>query len=1211
MPSIDSNTHTLLQGLSDFWTRFYKDTEELQALYRGSEVLIAQTYLDMLSSFLNISVVETPLFNTELFKLVMLREDSITFDMSLNPSNDRHRFGLPDNLVEAHILQNKVVDPTASMEIDAGYEIDADELEFRFWEDPSGRPETVVATITDGNLLAYGIAANLKRFYVTTGAPFANAKPGYWLRLQNSGAGNNATYRVARVLDSQAVLLQEGTSTPLTTPDPNTGSLIGVLLDSEFSTVEGFAHRILDVSVGGSFDDVTERGKTEIESWYPKAPVGLGVRKGDILRVLDLDAVASVPTDFNIVLVRHDKLYFSENTPVTENATGVLKYVVLREGPNPDVIGEVDKFVQTTTGAPKSGAGGQLLAGNILQAGGPFSGADRQRFVTLTGCGDITWIADIARDGTLIYVSGMSAPLVRAFAGSRITISGSVEGNNGIHTFESLIDSSNGILLGGTFVAEASLAIKLEDITNDGTYRLRKVPAGNQVELSLNVSYPDANNGSIGWTVHDGYQLPLSKRRLVQDSVKVFSAVGDAYVGGTHRALEGTDYEVKYEDGTLLQIGYHAGTWGLGSPSSADVYVNYSWLMEVFTEVTAGNGILNSTDIVVTVNEAAAWAPDVKVDRFNLYNNYGYLINRFDASSEAYREFIRGVFQLYILGPTLERLESALNVIAGFPVIRDDGEVFQGYDDTTDPDFNIITTLRLNGDTATYQYPKNSAFADLVLRADVSDPALWPSNVGVLTFESFEALTLAFQVSDHVQDPSWWTDIIIPSELMPNQTISRRRTVGALIENVIGAWDLPLIGDPGFFIGADDEGIVPSFIGTYPAKRRKMANVVMNTFLKWNVFFVRFDETAIGVLDPNFINDLIELILVAKPGYRLMFIEPINNFEDTLLLTEDVVEITGRVQMALEAMALGEDSLTVQSFSWNIGDHWRFATAITGQALVTADGVAIPNGGAAISLGASNIITKILGGPAYVQEDVDYDIDYKVGTLTPTTVWPAGVYTIDFRNIVITVAALADPSLGDTPYSIGCPDPNKIRSRQELFRNGAVLGTGLPYRLYDVEAAFEASLHEGKWVKIHNAGIAGLHQIRRVIDTHTVVLHADKLHPVIGGLSDVTDVTWGFQSEEPCDGHIYYSSGEILFESATAYFRANVVGRYLHVVGASNANNNKRHLITRVVSMGRVVIEGVTGGTTDPVPEIDLHWRMEGTEMHMDLVERPLQITVT
>jgi hypothetical protein len=1207
MPAIDNKTHTLLQGLSDFWTRFYADTDELNALYRGTEVLFAQAYLDMLSSFLNISIVETPLFNTELFKLIALREDQVLFDAGVNAAADRHRFDLPDNLVEAHILQNKVIDPTASFEKDAGYEIDATELELRFEDDPSGYPGRVLATVLDGNLLTFGVSGNLKRFYVTSGAPFALAKPGHWFKIQNSAAGNNATYRVARVVDSQALLLQPTTLTTLTTPDPNTGNLKGELIDSGYTPATGFAHRVVQVAVGGSFDDPTTRQTTEIESWYPDAPVGLGVRKGDVIRILDLDAVPSVPLELDVALVRHEKLYLSADNAAEFDASPVTKYVVLREPSDPDIIGELRTFAQV--GTPKSGTQGSFLDGDNgtpVQASEEvifettattLAATDRQRFITVRNSAPITWTASIAADGTLTRTAGMENVFVRSAAGGSVTISGSatLPSNNGTRTLQSLVNDNDAVLVGQVFVPETGLTVTLngsptqafleiseggarldivarvagadanaitveiavpaggstvvsvvsnaitvtpllggdtvaniaaaiqnhaaasnlveateglagnitaaqaaanliggaDSMTNGGTYRIKKFLNDHQIVLDLQSSFADANNGSLYWTIHDGFQTTLAKSRLKLDSVVIFAGVGDAYTGGRRRPIEDTDYTVNSETGLILQIGRHAGTWGV----SPQAYFNYSWYLEIKV-VTAGAGVLDDSDTVVSVNETAMWAPDVLVDRFNLYNNYGYLINRFDASSETYREFIRGVFQLYILGPTLERLESALNVIAGFPVVRDDDELLKGYDGTSDPDYNIVTTLRPNGDTATYQYPKT-----LNLRSDVQNPA----NVDVLTFESFEPLTLAFQTSDHVQDPSWWTNLVIPKALMPNESTGRRRTVSALIENIIGAWDGPRIGDPGFFIGADDEGNVPPwgqnlqllrtyvvdgfdeifaatkqfqiinagftaadkgnwirvtgsiagndgdyqidtvlspflvivnqapaanetsmptaiyFEDTTPAKRRKMANVVMERFLRWNIFFVRFDETVIDVLDADFIDDLLELILVAKPGYRYMFIEPLNRFEDTMLLTEDVLDIIGHADLA-DAMVLGEDALTLQTFSWDIGDYWRFRPAVIDQALVVADGIGVPNGGGAIALGEDHIITKFLkvgGAHAKTQEDVDYDIDYKLGTLTPKTVWPAGIYTIDFRSVLVTPSVASfDPSTDFSALSL-------------------------------------------------------------------------------------------------------------------------------------------------------------------------------------------------
>lgn len=1306
MPAIDNKTQTLLQGLSDFWTRFYADIDELNALYRATEVLIAQAYLDMLSSFLNISIVETPLFNTELFKLLTVREDRVIFDVATNPAGDRHRYVLPDNVVSAHILQNKVIDPTASLERDAGYEIDETDLELRFEHDPSGYPGRVLAQVTDGNLLAFGTGGDLKRFYVTDGEPFTAAKPGHWLLVQNSGSGNNATYRIARTVDSQAVIIQPSASTTLTTPDVNSGSLIGTLIDSDFTPATGFAHRSVQVTVGGSFDDATTRpDSAEVDSWYADAPAGVGVRKGDILRILDRDAVPSIPLDFTIAVVRHSKLYFSADAPAEFDASGIKDYVILREGPDPDVEGEQQVFAQT--GTAKGGTGGSLLAGGDgtpAQATEPviletalttLVAADRQRFVTLRGCGPITWTAALSEDGTLTRTAGMLDVFARGAVNGTVTVSGSsaTPTNDGVYTIQQLNSLNEAVLVGQLFVAEPGLTVTLTGdtaaslaisegvailnveaqapgavgnaitveiatpagatttvsvainaitvtpktggdtvanivaaialdaaasalvhasegtagtitaaqgaaalsgggtvMTNNGTYRVKKFLTDHQVVLDPAPSYPEPNNGSISWAIHDGYKATLDETRVRRGTVDVAAALGDTATGGRRRPIENTDYVIDYESGVVTQTGRHAGTWGIVPAAT----FNYSWLVEMLVVATTGAGVIDSSDTLVFVNETAMWAPDVLVDRFNLYNNYGYLIDRFEASSERYREFIRGVFQLYILGPTLERLESALNVIAGFPVIRDDGEVLTNFDSSA-ADVNIITTLRLNGDTATYEFPKT-----LALRADVQLSA----NYNTLTFESFEPLTLAFQTSDHVEDPSWWTDIIIPVELMPGQSISRRRTVSALIENVIGAWDDPRIGDPGFFIGADDEGNVPSFIATHPAKRRKMANVAMERFLRWNVFFVRFDNTVISLLDADFVDDLLELILVAKPGYRYMFIEPFNDLQDTFLIQESPLDIDTGVALTSEYILVGEDTLAIQSFSWNIGEAWRANAPITGQALVVADGGSTPNSGNPIALGVTNIISKFLwvGGTTYaaVKEDVDYDIDYKNGTLTPKTTWPAGIYTIDIRNLIVTAAGSADPSLGDTFPVIGGADPFKTRTRRERL-SGTISVSGSRILLNAPDATFVAALHEGSTIRVYSASpasVVGIHTVLKVLSPTQVILAQ-------GLGTTATDVVWAFQSDEPLDGRFFVSGPNTVFESGNAIFHERQVGRYIHVKDAVNGANNKRHLITAVLSMSQAVVEA------GPVAESDLHWRLEGSQQHMDLVERPLQITVT
>lgn len=81
------------------------------------------------------------------------------------------------------------------------------------------------------------------------------------------------------------------------------------------------------------------------------------------------------------------------------------------------------------------------------------------------------------------------------------------------------------------------------------------------------------------------------------------------------------------------------------------------------------------------VREIGAWATDALVDEERLYRNFGSLLDRPRATSEAYRVFLRAVSRLFLLGPTFDRFESALNAVAELPLIRDDGEVLANYDD--------------------------------------------------------------------------------------------------------------------------------------------------------------------------------------------------------------------------------------------------------------------------------------------------------------------------------------------------------------------------------------------------------------------------------------------------------------------------------------------------------------------------------------------------
>lgn len=1200
MPTIGNNPHTFLHGLSDFWTRFYADHEELTALYHGTEILIAQTYLDILTSFLNISLAETPIFNTEYFKAIFAREDNLIYDAALDVIDDRYTLEMPDNIVEAHILQNKIIEPTASLEKDAGYRIDSDNYEFRFEEDPSGKALKTLATTTVGSLDTYGAGVLTKFSVPVTEYMFTNAKTGNYLTILNSGSGNNLTYCIGQVLDEHSVLLQ-GT---FTLPEANNGTLYGTLLDSEFSPIAGFAHRTIAVEVAGSFDDSTRRktvhdgGTLEIASWYAASPLGLGVRKGDLIRVFDRDAVPVVPADFKVAIVRHNKLYIAKDYTIPTTATTVDDYVVLREPANTDIKGEALTFIKTNQ--DKDGVLGSIVYDGGLQeivfnidgatpVSDQFQLSDKSRYITIKTGGLLTCTCSLTNDGILTRTGGaINNPGALLAPTNQLKITGSSHGQDGIYTVNA-VTSDTVIKLNTTGFIPETVDVALSwiegsdtlGIQNVGTYKIKKYHDAFTITLALSTCYDDPDNGTIEWEIHDGYIATLDKKYINKNSTKIYASVGDAYTGGSHDVVENNEFFVNTTDGKITQIGRFAGTWGLISAPLAD----YSWLDEVLSTGTTGTFTL--TDTEVQVNEVAMWAPDVKVDKFHLYQNYGYLIDRFQESSEDYREFIRGVFQLYMLGPTLQRIESALNVVVNMPVVRDDGEILTSYD-TSDVDYDYIYTLRPDGTTAEYAYVKGTP-----IRADITT---WVSGDPSITFESFEPLTTLFEVTDYVEDPTWWESIVIPVELMPTESTPRRTTIPLLYENILGQIDDPRIGDPGLFVGADDEGFVPPNITSYPAKRRKMSNVVMNIFLKYHIFFVSLDPTIYNLIDRTFIQDILELVLIAKPSYTYVYIEPASTFVDTLRMLEADIAVSPTVTPIPEVMLLGNEGLTISSMSWNIGDVWRFNPKVPAEALPITTPTPTPPDDPWNDLTYSNITALHIskdGGTSGLVEYTDYRVDYTVGRVYPLVEWPAGAYTAEYASITLTPQASKDAALGDTDYSIGGQDPVQVRHYHNPMRGATITNVSGLCSLMDVNAEFSAILHTGQKVYVHSPNVRVLF-IRHVVSSTTVIFEETDVVAASG------TVVWDFGKAEYIDGIAIATD---IFKSASAIFRDRDLDRYIYVTGS--ASNDGWHRIKEIVSMSEIRLD------TTLVNETDLHWRIEGSPEQMDLIERPVQITVT
>lgn len=324
-----------------------------------------------------------------------------------------------------------------------------------------------------------------------------------------------------------------------------------------------------------------------------------------------------------------------------------------------------------------------------------------------------------------------------------------------------------------------------------------------------------------------------------------------------------------------------------------------------------------SLDVVVNgvttrVRELAFWVPDAQFDRYDLYLNYGYLLNHFAPSSEAYRALLRGIMQYFVLGPTEQHLLSALNLILGLPVVRNDGEILQSVD-TTDPAYRVVKTNQTN-----YQFD-----ASIPLRADVLDEDNW----GTLTFNAFEHLSTIFAVYDAVNNPAWFFDEVIPEYLLPDEPRVRREISPVLYANKVNnPPGLVKIGDPGFIVGADDDGTVPTNrTPDNPSYRHLFSYIMFERFLKYHVFKVDFDPAAVvaGTIPfPHFVSDLRSVILPGKSAYTFLLLVPGLELSDTMAFGSDTLTIGAAIELE-DTLGGVDNALLIGDRSWRIGGYYK------------------------------------------------------------------------------------------------------------------------------------------------------------------------------------------------------------------------------------------------------------------------------------------------
>lgn len=274
------------------------------------------------------------------------------------------------------------------------------------------------------------------------------------------------------------------------------------------------------------------------------------------------------------------------------------------------------------------------------------------------------------------------------------------------------------------------------------------------------------------------------------------------------------------------------------------------------------------------VRELSFWSPNVDIDWRTLQENFGYLVNRFEPTTESYKILIKGIFFYFLLGPSLQRVESALNVISDLPVAAADEELLTGYTAAYTPTHDRITT-----NLGTYEIPVGA------VRADVADPA----SLNVLTFDAFEAFSNVFTVKDYVSHPTWWYEIVVPADLMPGESFDRRTIYPSLFDFLYGDPDTEaLYGDLGIAFGADDDGTLVPSGASRPGLHHNHAYHAMDKFIKHHMFGV--------FIDPNFAlprakEDLIDIIDAGKPSYTFAYFQPTVDYTEAVTVDDVLFQL--------------------------------------------------------------------------------------------------------------------------------------------------------------------------------------------------------------------------------------------------------------------------------------------------------------------------------
>jgi hypothetical protein len=282
-------------------------------------------------------------------------------------------------------------------------------------------------------------------------------------------------------------------------------------------------------------------------------------------------------------------------------------------------------------------------------------------------------------------------------------------------------------------------------------------------------------------------------------------------------------------------------------------------------------------------------------------------------------------------------------------------------------------------------------------------------------------------------------------------------------------------GDPGLIYGADESGFQPP--AGQPIFRHRLAFVLMDRYLKFHTFFIKFDPSVFSLsLGDEFersLNDLQTLVFSAKPSHTYIFVQPPTEFYEEMIMAEEdyyqpqrfeggnedqeIYETIGElpdpgepyVQLGLfitvnlgthldsqrDHFLFTDEGLTYGDV-WKYGDYFKYEIVPLTMDFPT-QGVPVSIGGTPGAPRRRKIVYVFVDGEITVGaevhrlvENIDYTFDDAAETLTRLTTWDShtGVSVKILHLNISNIADDAQPALGDTPLGHSCIDPANIRA---------------------------------------------------------------------------------------------------------------------------------------------------------------------------------------